>query len=60
MSNYRNQGKGQPHTDGPSSAGLVPVDLDQLLIYGNRSQRRWAQQQLDALKKRQAQEKGQR
>lgn len=60
MGKYRNQGKGQPHTDGPSSCGLVPVDLDQLLIYGNRAQRRWAQQQLDALKKRQTQEKGER
>lgn len=47
---YRNQGRGQPHTDG-SGRAQVPVDLDDMLAYGNRTQKRWAEQQL---KKRRA------
>lgn len=42
---YRNQGRGQPHTDG-SGREAVPVRLEELVVGGNRAQRRWAKQQL--------------
>lgn len=46
---YRNQGRGQPHSDG-SGRGAVPVDLDDLIARGNRTQRRWAEQQLKKIR----------
>ena len=48
---YRNQGKGQPHTDG-SHKDSVAVDADVMAMYGNRAQRRFA---MKAIRRKQKQ-----